>query len=97
MKSGEDLYANHPMEARKRGEGKEQREKDAQQQTQTKTPSQAAEDTLHYASVKFTVRSTDQGAAAVDAPIYDNASRDTNGKNQASNEFDPPPASKSAE
>ncbi|KAJ8332966.1 hypothetical protein SKAU_G00418620 [Synaphobranchus kaupii] len=95
-KSGEDLYANL-MVARKRKEGEERGETEAGGQNQTKTQSQAADDTLHYASVKFIKRKSNPEAAAVTNPVYDNASCDTNRKDGSSDEFDPSPAGAATE
>ncbi|KAJ8332961.1 hypothetical protein SKAU_G00418570 [Synaphobranchus kaupii] len=65
--SGEDIYANL-MVARNRKEGEERGETEAGGQNQTKTQSQAADDTLHYASVKFIKRKSNPEAAAVTIP-----------------------------
>ncbi|KAJ8353638.1 hypothetical protein SKAU_G00212050 [Synaphobranchus kaupii] len=94
-KSGEDLYANL-MVARKRKEREERGETEAGGQNQTKTQSQAADDTLHYASVKF-IKCKSNPEAAVTNPVYDNASCDTNRKDCSSNEFDPSPAGAATE
>ncbi|KAJ8332959.1 hypothetical protein SKAU_G00418550 [Synaphobranchus kaupii] len=95
-KSGEDLYANL-MVARNRKEGEERGETEAGGQNQTKTQSQAADDTLHYASVKFIKRKSNPEAAAVTNPVSDNMSCDTNRKDCSSNEFDPSPAGAATE
>ncbi|KAJ8332981.1 hypothetical protein SKAU_G00418770 [Synaphobranchus kaupii] len=94
--SGEDIYANL-MVARKRKEGEERGETEAGGQNQTKTQSQAADDTLHYASVKFIKRKSNPEAAAVTNPVYDNASCDMNRKDCSSNECDPSPAGAATE
>ncbi|KAJ8332963.1 hypothetical protein SKAU_G00418590 [Synaphobranchus kaupii] len=94
---GEDLYANHLMVARKRKEREERGETEAGGQNQTKTQSQAADDTLHYASVKFIKRKSNPEAAAITNPVYDNAPCDMNRKDCSSNESDPSPAGAATE
>ncbi|KAJ8290237.1 hypothetical protein GJAV_G00010360 [Gymnothorax javanicus] len=70
LKPVEDIYANHPMVASKKREEGQREDTHTPRLTPTMTHEQAGEDTLHYASVKFTARKTDKEIAA--HPIYDN-------------------------
>ncbi|KAG9330764.1 hypothetical protein JZ751_022161 [Albula glossodonta] len=58
--TGEEIYANQVMMTRRQRDGEEHGEAETQTQIQTETQSQAADDSLHYASVTFSARTNKQ-------------------------------------
>ncbi|KAJ8389083.1 hypothetical protein AAFF_G00122890 [Aldrovandia affinis] len=85
-KPDEDIYANHIMVTGRQREGEDHGKMEMQTQIQTETQSQAADDPLHYASVKITACKTNQEPAAATNHIYDNASCDRIRKGCSSND-----------
>ncbi|KAJ8404984.1 hypothetical protein AAFF_G00329050 [Aldrovandia affinis] len=84
--SNEDIYANHIMVTRRQREGEDHSETETQTQIQTEAQSQAADDPLHYASVKITACKTNQEPAAATNHIYGNVSCDRSRKGCSSND-----------
>ncbi|KAG9330025.1 hypothetical protein JZ751_027575 [Albula glossodonta] len=58
--TGEEIYANQVMVTRRQRQGEEHGEAETQTQIQMETQSQAADDSLHYASVTFSARTNKQ-------------------------------------
>ncbi|KAJ8404974.1 hypothetical protein AAFF_G00328950 [Aldrovandia affinis] len=85
-KPDEDIYANHIMVTEKQREGEDHGKMETQTQIQMETQSQAADDFLHYASVKITGRKTNQEPATATNNIYGNVSCDRSRTDCSSND-----------